>query len=595
MSAPDGENGVFLFMDEDVLENDSEEVYQFYKFENELMFLKNTIDFKNEIKRLEFLVKLDSLIEAWEGNPPDLRKIFGDGEVELLIFDYIPNRMKRRLSWEESQAAARFIRFVIDAGYNNEPKLENDQVTSVRGTTPIHQAYEFGYYNVVEDLFEVYNRFDVTYIDDRGMTHFHIACNHGRIDIVSKFLEAPGRNIDCQSYTLTPLCLALQQGHTRVVEELLKKGANPNLEHPKKSTPLHFICKKNKYTNLAEVFVELCDKFSKENPVRIDKQDESDRTPLHWALQHSDASTTTIEFLLKSGADPNSVDAEGSTPLHIICQRQEYKDDKSAELFFKIMDDRQQTVQIDAKDNSERTPLQWAVANFLPSVVKILLDHCADLSNFCFPEESHLKEIVRGYDGKKFQMPMHKLIFASRTLETLHILKLKGYQLEQDDAMKIMKVFAKFKMFEKSADNVDPNWYDRDSAFAKKAKKIMFTGRLSLYSLIRSQYVQDYAERLTYENYTEFVRSSGWDELLLTRLWQICDVRLCERLLARFFQNWSLKPFMNLTQRRLPELCSEMVLEKLNDEDLFNICFGASGQSPELLTNEPVNSVNVVL
>uniref|UniRef100_A0ABD2WWP6 Uncharacterized protein n=1 Tax=Trichogramma kaykai TaxID=54128 RepID=A0ABD2WWP6_9HYME len=76
-----------------------------------------------------------------------------------------------------------------------------------------------------------------------------------------------------------------------------------------------------------------------------------------------------IWVLLRGGADPNLTNKDGLTTLHFICNHE--VDGDMAEMFFKINDEIQQTVQIDARDNLGRTPLQLAVSNFLPNVVDI--------------------------------------------------------------------------------------------------------------------------------------------------------------------------------------------------------------------------------
>ncbi|KAL7298805.1 hypothetical protein TKK_0008547 [Trichogramma kaykai] len=55
------------------------------------------------------------------------------------------------------------------------------------------------------------------------------------------------------------------------------------------------------------------------------------------------------ELLLNYGANPNSTDVEGWTSLHFICQR--YYDDDFVEAFFKMNDEKHQTVDVDARDN----------------------------------------------------------------------------------------------------------------------------------------------------------------------------------------------------------------------------------------------------
>ncbi|KAL7302643.1 hypothetical protein TKK_0004705 [Trichogramma kaykai] len=122
---------------------------------------------------------------------------------------------------------------------------------------------------------------------------------------------------------------------------------------------------------------------------------ETGDSPLHLALStvsYNRGAKKTIQLLLRSGADSNLANKEGSTPLHIICKRLQYLDNNLAKLFFEINDEKHQTVQIDAKDGLGRTPLQLAVASLLPDVVDVLLDRGADLSSFVFPTENYFAE-----------------------------------------------------------------------------------------------------------------------------------------------------------------------------------------------------------
>uniref|UniRef100_A0ABD2W1X9 Uncharacterized protein n=1 Tax=Trichogramma kaykai TaxID=54128 RepID=A0ABD2W1X9_9HYME len=142
---------------------------------------------------------------------------------------------------------------------------------------------------------------------------------------------------------------------------LLRHGADPCLANAEGLTLLHIICKEELDDfDLVEMIFKICDE--KHRPVQVDAQDNYGNTLLHLALERCHTRTTVS--LLMRGADPSVV---GSTPLHAICLKK--YDSDAAKSFFEICDKRKRTVLVDAKDHSDLTPLQRAVANSLPHVV----------------------------------------------------------------------------------------------------------------------------------------------------------------------------------------------------------------------------------
>ncbi|CAB0044951.1 unnamed protein product [Trichogramma brassicae] len=124
----------------------------------------------------------------------------------------------------------------------------------------------------------------------------------------------------------------------------------------------------------------------------------------------------------------------------------------------------------------------------------------------------------------------------------------KGYELDRNDALTIMKFFDKLKLFPKLAD-LENNWYD-DIVFVIEAYKIMIKSSLSLNDLIKLR-PNEASKLLTYKDYREFARSNEFS-VLPERYRDDCALHLCEKLLRRFFRDWVLDCFYDLIHKRLP-------------------------------------------
>ncbi|CAB0030886.1 unnamed protein product [Trichogramma brassicae] len=171
----------------------------------------------------------------------------------------------------------------------------------------------------------------------------------------------------------------------KLMELLLRHGANPNLRDEDGDAPLHVICKLcHLHTDLGELlekFFAINDELG--NTVQVNAQNKDGYTPLHLLLtvplSNNEANNIVLangrnywvdtpsllvlqnlkknaaELLLRRGADPNKANEEGFAPLHFIST------DDMAEMLFKICDKKHQMVEIDARDNEGWTPLHRAL------------------------------------------------------------------------------------------------------------------------------------------------------------------------------------------------------------------------------------------
>uniref|UniRef100_A0ABD2VSA0 Uncharacterized protein n=1 Tax=Trichogramma kaykai TaxID=54128 RepID=A0ABD2VSA0_9HYME len=122
---------------------------------------------------------------------------------------------------------------------------------------------------IIRDLFRIYNRFDVNYTDESGLSHFHVACVSGYLYVVKKLFKlVQDPNFPVQETGDSPLHLALRYGKKKVAEWLLRRGTEPNFVNAEGFTPLHMICVGGNDDDLAEMLF----KFSndKHTPIHID-------------------------------------------------------------------------------------------------------------------------------------------------------------------------------------------------------------------------------------------------------------------------------------------------------------------------------------
>ncbi|KAL7293295.1 hypothetical protein TKK_0013069 [Trichogramma kaykai] len=462
-------------------------------FEN-LKRLRENINWDDEVKRVHFLNQFYHTFRYWRGQFPDLREIFTVKEIDWLLEKSVIPREGLNI-----YKRAYIIEFVARTGYKDEPRLNENGSPILRRTTPVHLAVNvyWGFINwnlAISELFKIYNRYDLNYIDEAGMTHLHVACDFGLEQIVEKFLV----------FGQDPNCLVAATG----------------------DTPLHLALTKN-HNHVAGL-------------------------------------------LLRNGADINLANHAGMTALHIICIN--CHDLDWVKVFFQMYDDRHETVQVDALDNLGRTPLQWAVANLLPDMVDLLLDRGADLSSFVFPTEDYFAERFKSRNRMALNF---KLRLATGGLIVVERLEKRGYELELSEALVVMKLFAEYGLFE-SPTEVEKTWFDGED-FVSKAKEIMLKPSLSLHALLGLPY-KEAEKQLTYADYFRFARSENLC-IVPDDQKKACLLHLCEIMSRRFFRDWALECFALLTQLGLTLDCSEIVIEKLMNEDLYRICLSVTERS----------------
>ncbi|CAB0037279.1 unnamed protein product [Trichogramma brassicae] len=478
--------------------------------------LREHVNWQVETQRYALLDRIYPFVGDWQGPPPNLRDIFRPEEIDRLLLDSVDY-------WglnPSDKKAATFVGFVFNSGYRDEldGQLDDAGRPTLRRTTALHRAARRRLTRkvsrenlLIKWLFGIYDRFDLNYVDESGLSHFHVACLTDSTLIVNAFLEHDhDPNLRWPKNNDTPLHLALgtwdDKGINReMVELLLVTGADPNAANEQGIRPL-LLCVGHR--TRGPDFLESMFRFSKRR-VEIDAPDESGDTALHWALRRGHG--TVAKFLLRKGANPNAVNKRGLTPLHVIGE----VDDTGylTETFFVICDQLGREVDIDAHDIFYRSPLNLAVANIRPGVVERLLYRGAELRNFVFPKAGNLGYSQGKILEKEKSETQHdfRLRITAGVMAIVEHLKAKGFQLKKSHANTIKTLVDKYQLYDSSV-NRDKHWY-RHEGFARDAKKISLHRDTTLYSLVKLEPKQA-AERFRFSSLYKLACSKTFCKLL---------------------------------------------------------------------------------
>ena len=243
------------------------------------------------------------------------------------------------------------------------------------GNAPLHQAASRGHKDIVILLLQ--NGADVNVSNKVKETPLHKAVCAGSIDIMKILLEHGANPNQLGKDDMASLHLASHhRERPEALSMLIEYGADVNTMGDDKRQPLH-VASANQNKEAALVLLE--------NGADINAKDKEGFTPLHetifagvpwgekWksvvANQESyEGRQEFISFLVGRGAEVNSRNNKGETPLHILVT---YMSEKLLVLFLKLGAD------VNAKDNQGQTPLHMAVLFSRSDLVPHLVKHGA--------------------------------------------------------------------------------------------------------------------------------------------------------------------------------------------------------------------------
>ena len=208
----------------------------------------------------------------------------------------------------------------------------------------------------------------------------------------------------------TPLMMASLSSSSALFETLISLGADVNAQRTNdKVTPLYLASCWNHYMAVRLLL---------ENGADANIPCDDGRSPLHIAASYG--FFNVVRLLLDYGADVNIPDIDGYTPFH-------YAASQGCNLIELLIE---KVSNVNLRTKRGRTPLYIAVKNQHEQIIKLLLEHKADVSMGYSEDTEERIYLVRGKDRGK---PAWHYVLADKHLLGLFLKKTKGGSLDVKD------------------------------------------------------------------------------------------------------------------------------------------------------------------
>ncbi len=280
-------------------------------------------------------------------------------------------------------------------------KKTDVDVYDQNGWSPLHWAVYKGNLNIVKLLIAYKANIHIRpkkafmlfidgnfYYGNEKSTPLHIASNMGHTKIVVLLVQK-GADLNAKDkYNITPLHGACYGGHTKTAKVLIQKGADLNAKNKIGSTPLE-VASRFGHTQIVKLLIQ--------KGADVHGSGKDDWTPLHFALNAEIA-----KMLIDRGANVNAKSLRGWTPLHVACYFNLFgsprgfpfpihinvnakgvgewgpkKNFSKFEIAQLLLD---KGANVNAKDKENNTPLHFACLASHTKIVKLLIEKGANVN-----------------------------------------------------------------------------------------------------------------------------------------------------------------------------------------------------------------------
>lgn len=323
------------------------------------------------------------LKEVFSGNKEGIKRLLNSG-VDV---NYMGEMGQAPIHAAMQYGDIEDVKLLLQHGADVKLKDEN-------GESPIHYAM---WYKNVEYFKMLLDRgADINSKGNNGFTPLHYSALYDKIEFAS-FLVDKGADVNVKNDEgKRPIDLSYFRSNNSMNKFLLSSGSE-NVEHNHRNkhgdTKLHIAIKRYQLDNV---------KYLLDMGADINTKDGNGKTPLHIAssqMTNTDRyeRESLVKFLLDRGADTNSRDDNGKTPLY-------YSSNYDLKTYYNFRNDptsRSRTVipdcngldvldamkllvergaDINPIDNEGRTPLHYIVRNVCGDVITFLLEHGVDIN-----------------------------------------------------------------------------------------------------------------------------------------------------------------------------------------------------------------------
>ncbi|MHC4662573.1 MAG: ankyrin repeat domain-containing protein [Planctomycetota bacterium] len=167
------------------------------------------------------------------------------------------------------------------------------------------------------------------------------AANNGDVEEMKKLIGSSG-NINAEIRGASPISIACENGDEAMAALLIKNGINPNTRLRASGDTMLHVAARNGHIKVMELLLK--------KGADVDAINLMSATPLQLAIGANQKET--VKFLTENAADIRTVDRAGKTPLIWAAERGHVD-------FVKILIDR--SVKLNVVDKNGMTALDWAI------------------------------------------------------------------------------------------------------------------------------------------------------------------------------------------------------------------------------------------